>query len=181
MEDGWYKMTKALERQNLKATDDAILVSLGEKKLVLRRSGYGGERSWPCSFSKAPVSCVENSLGTPWGLHEVAEKYGDGAPAGTVFVGRVDTGERWFEREDSGPDQKSLVTTRILRLRGLEPGLNAGPGCDSYDRYIYIHGNNHPERFPGNVSAGCIIMGDEDLIELFGMTPTGTQIWIDLP
>ena len=35
-----------------------------------------------------------------------------------------------------------LILTRILTLDGLEDGVNRGPGCDSLERYIYIHGTN---------------------------------------
>lgn len=97
-----------------------------------------------------------------------------------VFKGRVATGERW---QDMAPDteDRSLVTTRILRLKGLEPGLNKGPGMDSFDRYIYIHGTNHPERFPDNISAGCILMLDEPLMELFERVPEGSHVFISPP
>jgi lipoprotein-anchoring transpeptidase ErfK/SrfK len=111
----------------------------------------------------------------------VAEKHGSEATDGMVFVAREPTGERWRDRPDAGPDQKSLVTTRILRLRGLEPGINAGSGIDSFDRYIYIHGTNHPDRFPENISAGCLLMRDDDLIELFEQVPLGTHVWISAP
>ena len=43
--------------------------------------------------------------------------------------------------------KNNLITTRIMRLRGLEEGLNKGPEMDSYDRYIYIHGTNHEDRW----------------------------------
>lgn len=130
------------------------------------------------SYSRRPPSCIENSLGTPWGLHEVAEKYGDGAAVGTVFIGRVSTGQTYHERSDAGTAQPSLVTTRILRLRGLEPGMNAGPGIDSFERFIYIHGSNAPARFPENISAGCLLLRDHDLVGLFDQIPTGSHVLI---
>ncbi len=138
-----------------------------------------GQRIFFACGSVRPPSCRENSLGTPRGLHRVAEKYGDGAEPGRVFVGREDTGQHFSERDDDGPEQKTLVTTRILRLEGLESGLNCGEGCDSYNRYIYIHGTNHPERFPHHFSAGCILMKDPDLIELYRQTPVGSHVWMD--
>ena len=80
--------------------------------------------------------------------------------------------------EGAGPDQQNFVTTRILRLRGLEPGMNSGTGIDSFDRYIYIHGTNHPEMFPENVSWGCLLLLDKDLIQLFDTTKTGSHVFI---
>ncbi len=153
------------------------MADLGEQKLL---HGRGGQvrAAYPFSYSRLPPSCRENSFGTPWGLHAVAEKHGAGAPPGMVFSGRVATGLRWMERADAGPDQPALVTTRILRLRGLEPGLNSGPGCDSFARFIYIHGTNFPERFPENLSKGCLLLRDADLIALFDAVPVGAHVWI---
>ena len=98
-----------------------------------------------------------------------------------VFTGRTPTGIPWKDRPDDGNGQKCLVTTRILRLRGLEPGLNAGQGINSHDRYIYIHGTNLPERFPENISAGCLLMLDKDLMDLFDKIEEGTQVWLSHP
>lgn len=83
-----------------------------------------------------------------------------------------------MDRPDSGPHQPNLVVTRILRLTGLEPGFNQGGNVDSFNRMIYIHGTNHPHRFPENISAGCLLLRDADLIQLFDWTPLGSQIWI---
>ncbi|HSH09038.1 MAG TPA: L,D-transpeptidase [Oceanipulchritudo sp.] len=168
---------ECLKRHDLKRTQHVLIVVLCEKNLQF----WAGDRlvgSCPVSHSKRPLSCQEGSLGTPWGLHEVAEKHGDGQPAGMVMVGRLPTGQCWSERSDTGPDQPSLVTTRILRLRGLESGLNAGPGIDSFDRYIYIHGTNFPERFPENVSAGCLLLRDQDLLPLYDSVPAGAHVYI---
>lgn len=164
---------------NLEPTEHVILVFLGEKKL------------WHCpaadkpvlyssSSSPHPVSCQENSLGTPTGLHQIVEKYGDNEPPGTVFIGRNSQGHHYSDRDDAGPEQKALVTTRILRLAGMEQGHNQGPGHDSYDRYIYIHGTNHPEKFPNNHSAGCIHLRDDDLITLYDAVNIGTHVWIQM-
>jgi lipoprotein-anchoring transpeptidase ErfK/SrfK len=169
----------------MEVTDDVLLAFLGEKKLEHWRRDPGvahwrREAIYAVSSGKNPPSCVAGSEGTPWGLHCVAEKFGEGASAGTVFIGRVSTGERYFERQDAGPEQRMFVTTRILRLRGLEAGLNAGAGVDSYDRYIYIHGTTRPEQFPENLSGGCLTLLDEPLIELYGAVPEGSLVWIEL-
>ena len=82
------------------------------------------------STSKYGVGNVEDSFKTPPGLHRIAEKYGDGAPPGRIFRDRIDTGEDWQE----GSGEENLVLTRILRLEGLEEGLNRGAGIDSFER-----------------------------------------------
>lgn len=136
-------------------------------------------RRYIVSTSRRPPSCVENSLGTPTGLHIIEEAIGDGEPIGMVFRGRRAIGQRYFElsEEERVP---CLVTTRILRLRGLEPGINTGPGCDSYERYIYIHGTNHEERLGNPQSAGCIVLGNEAMLALYESVPVKTLVWIGM-
>jgi hypothetical protein len=168
--------SKCLKRHGLKRTHHVLIAELGEKKLHVHQSGEL-IRTFPFSFGKR-ISCQQDSLGTPTGLHEVADKIGHEAPDGMIFRGRVPIGECWHERNDAGPSQRNFVTTRILRLRGLEPGLNAGPGVDSFDRYIYIHGTNHPRKFPENISHGCLLMLDGDLIELFELIEPGSHVFI---
>lgn len=171
---------ECLQKHQLNRTQDVLIATLGEKKLVHYR-GMDVQETYPVSFGKNPRSCQEESEGTPWGLHEIADKIGDGAPTGMIFTGRVPAGECWHERPDAGPQQRNFVTTRILRLRGLEEGLNAGSTVDSFDRYIYIHGTNHPEVFPDNISSGCLLMLDDALIQLFNSIEQGSHVWISPP
>ncbi len=175
--NAWNEYLACLDRHGLKATHHVLIAALGEKKLHIHAAGKLAE-SLPFSYGSRPVSCRENSLGTPLGLHEITARIGDGEPHGMIFKGRVPIGECWHERADAGPGQRNFVTTRILRLKGLEAGLNAGPGIDSFDRYIYIHGTNHPERFPENISHGCLLMLDADLVNLFNLVATGTHVFI---
>jgi len=161
-------------------TEHVIVVELGEKKLEHWCRG-NCRSTYPVSSGLRERSCVENSLGTPWGLHAVCSKHGSGQPPGMVFRGRVATGIPWREWPKEKAGRGSLVTTRILRLEGLEPGLNKGPGVDTHNRYIYIHGTNQPDRFPENISAGCILMRDADLISLFNAVPEGSHVWLSEP
>lgn len=156
----------------------AVLLADLDSQWLCHVTPQGVTHRWPFSWSRRPLSCAAESFGTPWGWHEIAEKHGDDAPVGTVFEARVSTQQHYRERPDAGPDQPNLVTTRILRLKGLEGGLNAGPGCDSHARMIYIHGTNHPERFPERVSRGCLLLRDADLLELYGLAPSGTPCWL---
>ena len=129
------------------------------------------------STSKNPPSCLTNSYGTPTGLHAIADKIGAGAPEGTVFKGRVATGQIYSRVSPEDAD-RNLITSRILRLRGLEIGKNSGEGRDSYDRYIYIHGSNHEDRIGQPFSGGCVEMFNADVIELFDQVDQGDLIWI---
>ncbi len=83
-----------------------------------------------------------------------------------IFKGRMPTGERFWELP---PEARStnFVTTRILWLEGLEPGHNCGEGVDTFKRYIYIHGTNHEARIGTRQSHGCILLTNDDVVELY--------------
>ena len=62
---------------------------------------------------------------------------------------------------------KDEITSRILWLDGLEQGTNHGGVYDTFSRFIYIHGTSDEKRIGEPVSAGCIRMKNDDIIELF--------------
>lgn len=154
-----------------------MTVSIAQQVLGFYR-GDILERAYVISTSRRPPSNVKNSLGTPRGLHQIAEKIGAGAPPGTVFKGRVNLGQHFNElsNEENG---KNLITTRILWLRGLEPGINAGGDVDTYERYIYIHGTNHEHRLGTPASSGCVQMSNIEIVGLFDEVRTGDLVWIE--
>ncbi len=154
-----------------------MTVSIEEQKLVYWRDGQVAA-TFAVSTGRRPPSCLVNSLGTPTGLHAIADRIGAGEPVGTVFKGRVSQGQVYSEMP-SDKREKNLITTRIMRLRGLEAGHNAGPGCDSYDRMIYIHGTNHEEMIGRPNSAGCVELTNEDMLELFEIVPEGSLVLIE--
>lgn len=140
-------------------------------------------KSHVISTSLRPPSNVQDSLGTPRGLHEIAERIGAGAPPGTVFKGRVNTGKHFNELGDEANVAK-LITTRILWLRGLEPGVNAGKNAagevvDTHARYVYIHGTNHEDRLGQPYSAGCVEMNNLEIVGLFKQVRNGDMVWIE--
>ncbi|MEM7790978.1 MAG: L,D-transpeptidase [Verrucomicrobiota bacterium] len=153
-----------------------LIVSIADQGMALVEDGRV-VKTYPVSTSKRPASCLADSFGTPNGLHALADKIGDDAPKGTVFKGRVATG-RLFSDFPEEERKKNLITSRIIRLRGLEDNKNSGPGCDSYDRFIYIHGTNHEDRIGEPFSGGCIEMINNDVIELFDCVDSGDHIWI---
>jgi len=135
-------------------------------------------KSHVISTSLRPPANLKDSLGTPRGLHEIAEKIGAGTPPGIVFKGRVSTG-RHFSEFAAAEQARNLITTRILWLRGLEPGVNAGGNVDSHQRYIYLHGTNHEERLGTPFSGGCIEMNNLEIIGLCDAVRPGDQVWIE--
>ena len=135
-------------------------------------------RQYPVSTSRYGIGNRENSLMTPRGVHRITEKYGHGAPLGRVFRDRLDTGVTW-KIGDAGSPGENLVLTRILRLEGLEDGVNRGPGIDSYERSIYIHGTNNESSIGTPASHGCVCMSNVDVAELFDAIPEGTIVVID--
>jgi hypothetical protein len=130
-----------------------------------------------CSTSRFGIGQTEGSNRTPLGLHHIAEKIGAGEPAGTVFKSRQIVGHT------SQPEfANAKITTRILWLEGLEPGLNkgfnGGVNVDTHARYIYIHGTADQSSIGRPDSCGCIHLADADLIPLFDLLPGGTLVWI---
>jgi hypothetical protein len=179
-EENWSDEFVAIcQNEQIELTDDVLHVKIGEQKLSHWRAGQC-LKSYPCSTSIRPPSNVENSLGTPCGLHRIEQRIGEGEAAGMVFVSRQPTGQCYWQREDAGPSQKALVTTRILWLRGLQPGINADGEVDTYNRYVYIHGSNLQDRIPAPLSAGCVLLKDPHLLELFDNVQEGTLVWIEL-
>lgn len=138
---------------------------------------YQFVKQLPCSTSRFGIGQVEGSKCTPLGLHRIAEKIGAGEPAGTVFKSRQIIGHT------SQPElADAKITTRILWLEGLEPGLNQGfngsVNVDSHARYIYIHGTADQSSIGRPASCGCIHLADADLIPLFDLLPSSTLVWI---
>jgi len=158
----------------LAAPEDLVLVDTsGQTLSYLKKSGGGV--MFKASTSRFGIGNLEGSYKTPLGLHRIAEKIGEGAELWTIFSSRENTGVVWTE----GMDGENQILTRILRLQGLEPGVNAGPKIDSYDRYIYIHGTNREDLIGTPFSHGCVCMRNGDVAELFDMVEVGTYVYIE--
>lgn len=169
-------VTKTYQRLGIKPADRLLLVRIGTATLQFYRAGVLA-KSYAVSTSRRPPSNVKNSLGTPRGLHEIAERIGAGQPPGMVFVSRRPTGRHFSEFPDNVAND-NLITSRILWLRGLEPGVNAGGDVDTYERYVYIHGTNHEARIGEPMSAGCVLMRNLDLVELYEDVRAGDHVLI---
>jgi hypothetical protein len=177
IDSSWESFNKTRSALGIKPADRVLIVRIGVATLQFFRNG-SVVKSYVISTSNRPPSNIANSLGTPRGLHEIAERIGGGQPAGTVFKSRVPTGRHFSEvrQEDGGP--VNLITSRILWLRGLEQGVNLGGDVDTHDRYIYIHGTHREEDIGRRMSAGCVLMRNLDIIELFDEVRTGDLVWI---
>lgn len=149
-----------IERQRVALLIDGQVVA--EHHVSTAANGVGGEMG---------------SYRTPPGWHRVHRRIGQGAGVGTVFVSREPSGEMWHNetRDDD------LVLTRILTLEGLEDGVNRGPGCDSLERYIYLHATNHEESLGRPTSHGCVRLGNADMVALFDLVLEGDPVLIAAP
>lgn len=168
--------TETGSRLGIKPADRCLVVSIARQTMQVFRQGEC-VKSYVISTSLRPPSNVKNSLGTPRGLHVIAERIGGGQPPGIVFKSRVPTGYHFNEVPDAAT-HPNLITSRILWLRGLEPGVNQGGEVDTYERYVYIHGTNHEDRLGTPQSAGCVLMNNLEIIELYEEVRAGDWVWI---
>jgi hypothetical protein len=153
-------------------TEYILTVNIAEQSVSLYKHGKF-VRKMSASTSRFGIGQVMDSNCTPLGLHCIAEKIGDGAPPGTVFK------ERRVIGHNSQPEfARAKITTRIMWLQGLEPGLNQGGKVDTHARTIYIHGTSDQESIGAPASHGCVHLSDRDLISMFDLLPSGTLVWI---
>lgn len=144
----------------IKIFDQMLYVHLGDEI----------KNSYKISTSKYGIGNKAGSNKTPLGLHRIVSKIGRNACLGAIFKRRRNTGKIARINKDGG----DLITTRILRLGGLEKGINKGKGIDSFQRCIYIHGTPQENLIGKPASHGCIRMKNRDIEELFELEKKGT-------
>ena len=157
-----------------------LLVDVSRQRL-LRIEGGRVLQTYRVSTAGAGVDARQGSRGTPPGVHRVSGRIGGGLPSGTRFESREPLPDPWTpdtEPADAADESPDLILSRILTLRGCEPGINSGPGVDSEARYIYIHGTNHEAEIGKPVSGGCIRMTNADIIRLFEEVEEGDPVVI---
>lgn len=155
-----------------------IIVDVSQQKLFALNSQQQVLLEYAVSTSRYGVGNQDGSFKTPLGEHSIAQKIGDGCAREEVFIGRQPRG-LLSELQAAGtnlPDD--IITARILRLQGLEPGINLGDGIDSYQRYIYIHGTADEASIGQPASHGCVRMRNDDVIELFDQVEAGCRVSI---
>ncbi len=177
MKSPWESVTETCTRLGIKPADRWLAVHIATQTMQFFR-GPELVRSYVISTSKRTPSNVKDSLGTPVGLHAIAERIGAGQPPGIVFKSRVPTGRHYSELPDADT-HPNLITSRILWLRGLEADVNQGGNVDTHDRYVYIHGTNHEDRLGTPQSAGCVLMKNLEIIDLYEEVRAGDLVWIE--
>ena len=158
-----------------------IYINIATQTLVLSQNDHEVRR-YTISTGKNGIGNQQDSGCTPLGEHIIAQKIGDDQPINSVFVGRVPTGECYSTQLGTDNPSRDWILSRILWLAGTEDGYNKGGnaqgGCDTYQRYIYIHGTPDTEPMGLPYSHGCVRMRNEDIIELFDQVTAGTPVTI---
>ncbi|MFT7227856.1 MAG: L,D-transpeptidase YbiS [Methylophilaceae bacterium] len=156
-----------------------INISIKDQTLTLLSHDGKQLAQFPVSTAVNGVGCEKDSGCTPLGQHVIRAKIGEGAPVGTVFIARRQTGEICTPALMDEYPNRDWILTRILWLSGQEVGFNRLGNVDTMQRYIYIHGT--PDNVDINVigSHGCVRMHNGDLIILFDLVSVGTTVQIN--
>ena len=151
-----------------------ILIDLSSQSLVLPKI----QKKYQISSGLNGIGEQENSGKTPRGWHKIEKKIGGEQPIHAVFKARVWTGEIYTEQLAQQSPDRDWILSRIMWLKGLEPNFNSGEGCDTFNRYIYIHGTPESEPLGIPVSHGCIRMHNQDVLEVYNLIPEGALVYI---
>lgn len=151
-----------------------VLINLKDQTLSLPKLN----KFYVVSTGKNGIGEQENSGKTPRGWHRIAEKFGANEPKNAVFKARQWTGEVYNTELAAEYPERDWILSRILWLSGLEAGFNQGEGCDTYQRYIYIHGTPETEPMGIPMSHGCIRMRNDEVVELFNLVPIDAKVYI---
>ena len=174
------KIIKTLEGISLKykEVEKLLVVIVDTQEMYFLKNGIINHK-YSISTSLYGTGSEVNSLQTPLGRHIISEKIGTGLPLGAVLKGRKWTGAIANIIKEPIDTSFDVVTSRILWLKGLEEGLNLGPGVDSKSRFIYIHGTAEEGLIGRPSSDGCVRMYNDDVIALFDLVDTSTEVWIN--
>jgi len=155
-----------------------IHISISKQELYLFELG-AITKTYKISSSKYGEGSELGSFKTPLGKHEVKKLIGHDEKIGMRFTGRIPSEifpiystEKIYVADD-------VVQSRIIWLSGMEEGENKGPGVDSFDRFIYIHGTPEEWLLGEKASKGCIRMSNTDVIELFDLLEGGETVLIN--
>ena len=164
-----------------KAVATQLIINIAQQTLVVYQQNKK-ILQYKVSTAKNGIGSLQDSGCTPLGKHVIAKKIGNDASMNAVFVGRVATGEVYDAELGTLYPERDWILSRILWLSGLEEGSNKGRnsqgGCDTYQRYIYIHGTPDTEPMGIPLSHGCVRMRNQDIVELFEQVVEGTAVTI---
>jgi lipoprotein-anchoring transpeptidase ErfK/SrfK len=159
----------------MKTKNRMVLVNISAQRLSIIENDRT-IKQYPVSTSKYGVGNRQGSNKTPLGLHRIKSKIGRNARLGEIF--RAGRRTKKIAMLNQRGERQDLITTRILKLQGLEKGINQGKGIDSLKRCIYIHGTAQEYLIGRPASHGCIRMNNKDIIELFDFVPRGILVRI---
>ena len=155
---------------------DIILIRISEQRLYLLDEKDQVLIDYPVSTSLYGSGNQKDSYKTPLGLHCIKEKIGDGCPENEVFIGRKPQGVLDDLIANNVGLSEDIITSRILWLEGLQPGVNQGGDVDTCERHIYIHGTPDEESIGYPASHGCIRMNNQHVIDLYDRVETGCAV-----
>jgi hypothetical protein len=158
---------------------NSIKIKVSEQRLSLFDEENNLLHQYRVSTSKYGTGSENGSEKTPLGLHRIKDKLGGAMPVNEVYIGRVPHGNLEECKANNVDLPDDVIMSRILWLEGMEPGKNQGGYVDTYQRYIYIHGTNHEEKIGTPTSIGCIRMCNEDIVELFRLVESGSEVLIE--
>lgn len=145
---------------------DYLHVSIAEQRMY----AFANQQLWRCYTISTALNGPGERNGsgcTPRGMHYIRAKIGTGLPQGVVLRGRRWTGEIYSPQLQQAHPERDWILSRILWLSGTELQRNRLGDCDTFRRYIYIHGTADEERLGQPYSHGCIRMHNKDIIELY--------------
>jgi L,D-transpeptidase YbiS len=157
-----------------------LVVSISQQTLTVFNTQNEVLLHFSISTAANGAGCEKNSGCTPLGKHIIRAKIGDGAPTGSVFVGRRPTGEICTPALMTEFPNRDWILTRILWLSGKELGVNRLGNVDTMQRYIYIHGTPDSNAMGVIGSHGCVRMRNADMMALFDMVDVGVEVDIQL-
>jgi hypothetical protein len=175
------QITQHLQSMGVDPTPHILLVDTKKQQLALIH-GDQVKKIYTISTSKRGLGQKINTYQTPQGLHRINDKIGHGVPRYGIFHRRQFVGV--WERQPRNQHLKDYVSTRILRLEGLQPGFNKGRDrfgrvVDSEQRAVYIHGTTMEWKLGSPSTKGCVHMSAHDVVNLFDLVPVGTLVWIN--
>ena len=153
-----------------------LVVSISQQTLTVFNTQNKVLAHYSISTAANGAGCEKNSGCTPLGKHIIRAKIGDGAPVGSVFVGRRPTGEICTPALMAEFSNRDWILTRILWLSGTEVGVNRLGNVDTMQRYIYIHGTPDSNAMGVIGSHGCVRMRNADMVALFDMANVGVEV-----
>lgn len=161
------------------ASHISLRICISEQMLYVLDELEEVVQKYAVSTSKYGIGNKQNSFQTPLGKHCLKQKIGEHAAMNEVFIGRESIGVLEELRAKYVTLPEDIITSRIMWLQGMEPGVNKGDDVDSYQRYIYIHGTDEEDKIGSPASHGCIRMRNHDVIDLFDQLDEGCDVFIE--